>query len=824
MALGMGAAAQGRPARRATRLLAAGAALIVSAASAAAETWDQRLRALEAGQAPRFDVFPLQTAQAPQVLAFDIRPQALIPALIAFTERTGIQLFFNSELARGLESPGVSGSMTAEEALRRLLGGTGLAHRFTDANTVTLVKIAAGDVQQLAPLRVEADKPGDSAFGPVPGYVATNSATATKTDTPIIEVPQSVSVVTRDQMDDRNVQSLADSLRYSAGVQAGDTNDPTTESFSIRGYNSPYLSLYRDGTRVMLKAFDNVVEPYGLERVEVLRGPASVLYGEGVPGGVVNIVSKRPTDKNIAEGQLEVGTRDRYQAAFDIGGAISDDNSLQVRLTALGRKSDTQTDFVPDDRVFIAPGLRWRSDHGTDVTLFAEFQQDWTSFPDGLPANGTVLSNPNGSIPTRRFVGEPGWSDFERTTAAVGYVLDQELTDVFSFHQNLRYSFSSYDRNQVQNRDFNDATLRSIDRRARAASQESSRINVDTRLQAEFGWEDIRNQVIAGFDFTHGRFKTEMWQGNIDPLDLFDPDYGADVETPDPVFDDRETVTHKGAYLQAQTKLFDSLILVGGVRHDWSEDKIEDKLTPVTLQQKDDATTYRVGGVYLAPYGLAPYASYTTSFVPVFGTDAQDRPFKPETGDQVEVGLKFAPKDFRGSATVSAFRIVRQNVQTPDPNDPDFLVQTGEVTTRGLELEAVAGVTKALNVTANVSLLDAEVTKSEDVDLGKRPTTVPETMASLWADYAFDQGPLEGLSFGAGFRYVGNTPGDAANTFFVPDYALFDAALRYQWQSLNLALNVSNIADKEYVSTCFALSSCYYGQRRTVIGTLTYRW
>jgi len=825
MAWGKGAAAPGRRAICATRLLVAGAALLSSIGTAAAETWDQRLRAIEAGEAPRLDVFPLQIAQAPKLLEFDIRPQALIPALIAFTEVTGIQLFFNSEMARGLESPGVSGAMTAEDALRRLLNGTGLVHRFTDPNTVTLVKAAAGAVQQLAPLTVEADKPGDSAFGPVPGYVATNSATATKTDTPIIEVPQSISVVTRDQMDDRKVQSLADSLRYSAGVQAGDTNDPTTESFSIRGYNSPYLSLYRDGTRVMLKAFDNVVEPYGLERVKVLRGPASVLYGEGVPGGVVNVVSKRPTDKNIVEGQLEIGTYDRYQAAFDIGGPISDDNGLQVRLTALGRKSDTQTDFVPDDRAFIAPALRWRSDeHGTDVTLFAEFQQDGTSFPDGLPANGTVLSNPNGTIPTRRFVGEPGWSDFDRTTAAVGYVLDQALTDVFSFHQNVRYSFSSYDRNQVQNRDFSDDTLRTIDRRARKASQESSRINVDSRLQAEFGWEDISNQVIAGFDFTHGRFKTEMWQGDIDPLDLFDPDYGADVETPDVVFDDRETVTHQGAYLQAQTKLFDSLILVGGLRHDWSEDKIDDKLTPATLKQKDDATTYRVGAVYLAPYGLAPYASYTTSFVPVFGTDAQDQPFKPETGKQIEVGLKFEPKGFRGSATISAFRIVRQNVQTPDPNDPDFLVQTGEVTTRGLELDAVAGVTKNLNLTANVSLLDAEVTKSEDVDLGKRPTTIPETMASLWADYAFDEGTLEGLSFGAGFRYVGNSPGDSANTFFVPDYALFDAALRYQWRSLNLAINVNNIADKQYVSTCFALSSCYYGQRRSVIGTLTYRW
>jgi len=754
----------------------------------------------------------------------DIPAQALDTALTRLADQAGLKLFFASQDVAGLRTAGLSGSFAANDALARILAGTGLTYRFTDPETATVAKALPGTNGAIAlpPLEVTAE--GESATGPVPGYVATRSGTATKTDAPLREIPQSISVVTRDQMDDRNVQSLNDSLRYSAGVLSGDTDDFTTESFQIRGYNSPYLSLYRDGTRVMFKAFDNVVEPYGLERVEILRGPASVLYGEGVPGGVVNIISKRPRAENIVEGQLEFGSYDRYQAAFDIGGAISDDNSVQVRLTALGRKSDTQTDFVPDDRVYIAPALRWQSDQGTDITLFAEFQQDWTSFPDGLPAQGTVLSNPNGSIPTRRFVGEPGWSDFERTNASVGYALDQELGEIFSFHQNLRYSFSSYDRNQVQNRDFSDATLRSIDRRARQASQESSRINIDTRVEAEFGSENFKNQVIAGFDFIHGRFKTEMSQGNIAPLDLFDPNYGADVDTPNPVFDDHETATHKGVYAQAQTKLFESLVLVGGVRHDWSEDRIEDRLTPAVFKQKDDATTYRIGAVYLAPYGLSPYASYTTSFVPVFGTDAQGQPFEPETGKQVEVGLKFEPSGFRGSATVSAFEIVRQNVQTPDPKDPDFMIQTGEVTTRGLELEAIAGLTDNLNFTANFSLLDAEVTKSEDVDLGKRPTTVPKTMGSLWADYAVREGDLAGLSFGAGVRYVGNTPGDAANTFLVPSYTLFDAALRYEWRNLKLAVNVNNIADKEYVSTCFAMSSCYFGQRRSVIGTLTFRW
>lgn len=759
-------------------------------------------------------------------VAFDIPEQPLSSALTAFVTQSGYQVSVDQATVADLRSAAVAGNMTPDEALRRMLAGSGIAFRFADNRSVFLTKAAdeSGGLT-LDPVVVDGTLSQESPIGPDDGYVAKRSETATKTDAALIEVPQSLSVITREQMDDRNARTLNDSLRYSAGVQAGDTNDLTTESFSIRGYNAPFLSLYRDGTRLMFRAFDSVVEPYGLERVEVLRGPASVLYGQGVPGGIVNTISKRPSEERLLEGQVEIGTYDRYQGAFDVGGAVSDDKTLQLRVTALGRKSDTQTDFVPDDRVYVAPGLRWLSpDHGTDLTLFADFQQDWTSFPDGLPAQGTVLDNPNGDIPTNRFVGEPGWSDFERTNASVGYALDQDLGEIFNLYQSLRYTYSIYDRNQVQNRDFNDATLRTIDRRARKATQESNRINIDTRLKAEFGPDYLKNEVTVGVDFGWAQFTTDMSQGGLDPLDLFDPDYGAPVSTPNLLFDDKQTGIQTGLYLQTQTKIAESFILVGGVRHDWSEDKLVDHITSTTIEQDDEATTFRVGAVYLAPYGLAPYASYTTSYVPVFGTDAQGKPFEPETGEQYEVGLKFEPKGFNGSVTVSAFQIVRQNVQTPDPDDIDFLIQTGEVKTRGIEFEAVADITKNFSLQASFSLLDAEVTKSNDVDLGKRPTTVPKTMASLWADYEFDEGPVDGLSFGAGVRYVGNTPGDMENTFFVPSYTVFDAALRYEWNNLKFAVNANNLFDNEYVSTCFALSSCYYGERRSVIGTLTYNW
>jgi iron complex outermembrane receptor protein len=762
-------------------------------------------------------------AQLQSERSFDIPAQPLTDALVTFGQQSGTQITVDGTVARNVSSPAVRGTMTSEQALRQLLAGSGLTYTRSGSTVVIERPGQGGDATVLGPIAVEGQV--ESADGPVDGYVATRSATATKTDSPLIEVPQSLSVVTRDQMNDRNVQTLNDSLRYSAGVQAGDTGDLTTESFSIRGFNSPYLSLYRDGTRQMFRAFDSVVEPYGLERVEILRGPASVLYGQGVPGGIVNIVTKRPRGEEIGEAQLEIGSHDRYQGAFDIGGPVLDDKTLQFRFTALGRKSDTQIDFVPDDRGYVAPSLRWQSaELGTDLTLYASYQRDATSLPDGLPAQGTVLANPNGTIPVSRFTGEPDWSNFDRTSASIAYAFDQKLGDFFSLRQNLRYTYSKYDRNQVQDRGFSDDTLRTIDRRARKAFQTSKLINVDTRLKAEFGPDSFRNEVIAGIDYSWARFTTKMSQGSIAALDIFTPSYGAPVDTPDPLFDDKATGTQTGLYFQDQIKILEDLVIVGGLRKDWARDRLDDRLNSSKSDQKDDAITYRVGGVYLAPYGLAPYASYTTSFVPIFGTDAQGQLFKPETGRQYEVGVKFQPPGYNSFVTLSAYHLVRRNVQTPDPNDIDFLVQTGEVTTRGVEFEAVASLTDNLSLNASYSLLDAEVTKSNDVDLGKRPTGVAKNLASLWADYALKDGPLDGLSFGAGVRYVGNSPGDAENSFTVPSYTLLDAALRYKFGKLQLAINANNLLDKEYVSTCFASTSCYYGQRRTVIGSLTYRW
>lgn len=675
------------------------------------------------------------------------------------------------------------------------------------------------------PQQAQSSASGESAYGPVEGYVATRGSAGTKTDAPLIEIPQSVSVITRQQMDDRKVESLNDALRYTAGVQAGDTADLTTESFAIRGFNTPYLSVYRDGLREMFRGFDSVTETYGLERVEVLKGPASVLYGQGMPGGVVNLVTKRPTDTSLREVQFQYGTFERYQAAFDFSGKAEHSDNVLYRLTFMGRESDTQIDYVPDDRVYIAPALTFRSDsRDTTLTVLSSYQRDHTSFIDGLPAKGTVLFNPNGSIPSSRFTGEPAWSNFERESYSVGYILDHKVSDAFSLHQTARFTSSGYDRRQIQNQGLDDADLETIFRRARQATQESERFNMDSRAQYKFEVGSTKHDLVGGIDYGKAFFKTTMYQGSIDGLNIFDPVYGAPVTTPDLRFDDQQTADQTGLYLQDHIKLLDGLNILAGVRKDWATDRYKDKLNNTVTEQKDDAVTYRIGAIYDTPIGLAPYVSYAESFTPVSGTDSAGRQFAPETGEQYEAGIKFQPAGTASFMTLAAFDLTRANVLTFNPADPDFSSQTGEIRSKGIEVEGVGELTKEISFVASYTYTDAQVTKSTDLDLGKRPFTVPEHMASIWGNYAFKGGPFDGLSVGAGVRYTGSTAGDLENTFYVPSYTVTDAAIRYQYENVLFSINANNVFDKEYVSLCYWEGSCYFGNRRSVIGSVTYKW
>ena len=415
------------------------AMLGVALPDARAEDWSQRLRQLESGAAPNFDPAGLQLAQTGAV-RFDIPAQPLQDALASFGRQSGWQLSYPADVTEGLTSQPLAGAYSPEEALGQLLAGTGVTWRTVGDRTIVLERPKSG-VITLNPVTVEGRAPGESAYGPVEGYVARQSATGSKTDTPLIETPRSISVITADQLEAQQVQDIRQALRYSAGVVAEARGaDYSQPSMIIRGFQS-FDPLYLDGMKGHGRSFltyaSTPIDPYALERVEVLRGPASVLYGQGQPGGLINQVSKRPTDEFFAELGGIAGNYDTFGGKFDIGGPMDDEKEFLFRLTTSGRDGDNQVETLEDSRVFVAPSFTWAPSEDTTLTLLAHYQKDETNGAQIVPAN--ALDNEFGDISTSTLLSEPGFERYDTEQFAVGYLFDHRFDDTWQVHHKLRY-------------------------------------------------------------------------------------------------------------------------------------------------------------------------------------------------------------------------------------------------------------------------------------------------------------------------------------------------------------------------------------------------
>lgn len=652
--------------------------------------------------------------------------------------------------------------------------------------------------------------------------------TGTKTGTPLIETPQSVSVITDEQMQEQGVDSLAQALRYTPGADGEPFGfEPRTTFIRLRGFDATTTGLYRDGLQLRNPRFavGYNIELYGAERIDILRGPASVLYGQGNPGGLVNYVSKRPRPDAFGEAELEVGSFDRVQGQFDFGGPVGRDGALSYRLTGLLRESDTQVDFIGNDRTFIAPALTWQPTASTSITFLSYYQDDETRASQAYPAEGTLNPNPHGRVPTDRFTGEPDVDRYDRTEYSLGYLFEHHAGDAWTLRQNLRFYSSELDDVTVFTQGLAD-DLRNLQRAAFNSFGDLEGFAVDNQAQVEFDTGAARHTVLMGLDYQDVEVGSRQTFGEAPPLDVFDPEYGSPVPEP-PVLSNTDTGQEQvGVYLQDQIEITDRWVLSLNGRHDWAETVTDDLLADATSDQEDEAFTGRAGLVYLADNGLAPYVSYSESFLPSLGTDPDGVPFDPETGRQIETGVKYQPPGANSFVTLSLFELTREDVVETDP--ATFLpVQTGEVRSRGIELEAVASFDNGLDLTASYSYLDMEITESVNpAEVGERPMQVPDQQASVWADYRFPGNTLDGLGLGGGVRYVGSTYGDVPNTVKVPDNTLVDLAAYYDWDDYRLSLNVQNALDDEHVASCFVRSStlCTYGQTRTVSGSIRYRW
>lgn len=762
-------------------------------------------------------VAPGVHAQAvPATHAFDIPAGALSTALTRVATQAGVQLTADAALTAGKKAVALSGSMTVDQALARLLAGSGIEAVAQPGGGYVLRK-STGDEVTLTPVKVRAPGDQESAFGPVKGYVAKRSATGTKTDTPLLETPQSISVVTREAMDMQAVQTSEQALRYTAGVLTEVTGyDLRYQSLTVRGF---YTANYRDGLRTFTAGSyaDWVVEPQGLERVELIKGPASVMYGQATPGGIVNQLSKRPVADAFAEVGFSAGSYDRYETTLDAGSPLTADGTVLFRINAMARDSGVQTDHSDDDRLFLAPALTWTPSADTTVTLLADVTRDRMTPKSWWPDYALVDHNPNGHIPVSRFTGEPGVDRYDRDAESIAYLLEHDVDDSWMLRQNLRYSHFKLDYIHVYG-DVFESDLRTLDRGVLVSRPEGHALTADNQLITRFATGSVRHQLLVGVDYQRFSGSEDLGFGAAPPLDAFNPIYGALVELPETTRN-YSRLDQTGLYAQDQLRL-DAWILNVGLRHDQAKTRNWD-VDGWDIDQDDAKTTYNVGVLYLTEAGFAPYASYSTSFSPSVDVTFDNRPFEPETARQYEAGVKYQPAAGNGLLTLSLFDLRKQNVATDDPDHQGYSIQTGEVRSRGVELEGTFALSSRLNGVASYTWLDAEVTRSNDpAERGNQPRQTARNTAALWLDYQLDAELLRGWRVAGGVRYVDKVAADNSGSRFNPSYTLVDAALRYEQGPVALTLNAVNLFDKVYVAN----RAQFYGQGRTLQARLVYRW
>ncbi|MBO1013726.1 TonB-dependent siderophore receptor [Achromobacter sp. SD115] len=696
-------------------------------------------------------------------------------------------------------------------------------------------------------IQVDADADLESPTGPISGYVARRSITATKTDTPLIETPQSITVIGAQQIEEQKSQNITDALRYSAGVFRSEGIDSTRDQMRVRGFDldADYGSYFRDGLKYSVNGFNGQQEPYGLERIELLRGASSVLYGLAAPGGIVNTVSKRPSAEPLRELNAEYGGFSRRQISGDFGGALTEDGAWSYRLTALNRKSNTFIDYIPNDRTYIAPALKWQPNAATSLTFLSEYQHDRGTYFAGLPPSGTLTPNINGKLPRHRFLGEPDFDDYDNTRYSVGYLLEHTFNDALKIRHSLRYFHSKNDLASTYIADnYLDATLPDAVQRllprwgAERRHDKSSSVTSDTSLQYQWNAGPTAHTTMAGLDYTHTSHQTMRYQttGDLAPIDVIEPNYGTSLgDFAFSGYSDRLRTNRLGLYAQDQMKVNERWILMLGARQDWTRNDLCTFVNPIgtpdpstCLRQRitDKAFTGRAGFVYRADNGLAPFASYSTSWEPTMGQDVNGDPFKPMKGKQYEIGIRYQPPGTETSLSATVYHLTRNNVAVADPVDDNIQIQIGEQRSRGLELEATTRLSRNVRVVLAYAYTDAKTTKSSpnsslEIAEGRRIGGVPRNQFSAWGEYTFGDFGLTGLKAGIGMRYVSSTIGTYVD-LQTPSFTLLDAMISYTTGPWRFALNGSNITDKNYLAMCSG--SCFYGEPRSVIGSVSYRW
>jgi len=651
---------------------------------------------------------------------------------------------------------------------------------------------------------------------------------ATKLETPDIETPQSVSIVTREQFEEQGATSVRQAVSYTPGIfsdQIGASN--RFDYIVMRGFSDGSLdNLYLDGLKIMGDTNSHsslVVDPWFLESIEVVRGPASVLYGRSSPGGIVAMNSRKPSFD--AGGQVKVfaGNNRQRGAAFDVTGPLDDNDRVAFRLGGMSRLADTQFG-AKEERYAFAPSLSWRITDQTRLDLMAYIHRDPEGGShSGLPYEGTVVPHAGEKISNNFYEGERAYDKYDRRENMVGYNIEHAFDSGWSARQKLRYLHTNVELNQVYAAGWANNT--DLNRGYSGSDESMSAITVDSQLDGSVDTGDINHRLLVGVDYQRRSNNTDGYSGVVTAINAFNPVYGADVTGISRYASEKHKLEQTGVYAQNQLS-WDRWRLTLGGRYDQVTITNVNKLNGISDELDQGNFSSRAALLYLFDNGFAPYVSYSTAFTPTSFVDGNGKILDPMKGKQWEAGLKYQPEGSETQYSASVFRINQTNIATKEePNDPYRAI--GEIESEGVELEAVGNLTDNLRLQAAYTYTDVRYKKSSPEEQGRRAIYAPRNQASAWLSYDVKSGPLDGLTLGSGVRYVNGVASDRANTHTLPSYTVMDLAVGYDLSKVGLKglsaqLNVNNLTDKRYVATCNSLSYCYFGAERNIVGSLSY--
>lgn len=772
--------------------------------------------------------------------AYQLPAGPLAPTLNQIASQAGVTLSIDPALTEGKRSAPVSGDYEALDALNQALRGTGL--QLQGRGGAYSLAPAAEAAMALPDVTVTAsEQAAERALGPTRGYLANRTATGTKTDTPLLETPRSISVATRAQMQDRKVQNLDDAVRYMPGVIASSYgSDSRADWMKIRGFE-PIQML--DGLPLPKGSYTMAkLETWNLERVAVLRGPASSVYGQTPPGGLVDAVSRRPQAESSHEVQVQIGNYQHKQISFDSTGKIDDDGRFLYRFSGVGRDSGTTVEHIDDQRFNLAPSLTWNIADETRLTLLGQFNRDDTGGTSQfLPLQGTKLDTPAGKVDYNKNLGDPDWEFYDKTFYALGYAFEHRLDDIWQFRQNLRYSKLELDNQIITAGGWSGAVSDdgSVSRGANVYDENISHFAVDNNFQADFSTGALDHTLLLGLDYLRVNTDYRWLYGSAPSSNIITPIYGRDFSgVAYTAFQDyNQKRRNTGLYLQDQIALDAWRLTLGGRWDRLETDSVFHNASDAKDSRRDSQFSGNAALSYVFDSGFTPYISYAESFQAEAGGSGGEA-FKPSTGKQYELGVKYQPPGSDLLLTAAVYDLKRQNIVTT--NVAGATEPVSEVQVRGLELEATGNVTENLSLTASYTYTNSKMTEVGDPrDKNRALPLIPEHQASVWADYDWHQGALAGFGVGFGARFVGSTDNISVGSMgFVRDasdghssaYTVYDAVVRYDLGQLDsslrgasVSLNASNLFDKEYLATCDGFY-CYAGDPRRVTASLDYKW